>query len=1102
MSNCNNIDKILKRSGTNQLERYIDDLNPENLQLHDFSIEDWIIFAYNFAKHINFFDTDSNTASNNWQVFFASFGLSGKIPFRTSYEYQKIKNNITSILTQYKEEGKLTPHLTLFVSFLQLLEWSKKRFNKLTKRHLNFYYKKILQVDKLDFTADKVHVIFELAKRSVITQIAEKTAVDAKKDTEGKQLIYETNEELIANKASVASLKSVYNDIALKEFKSSAVAKTLDGLEEPLPKEKPYWYPFAYTSNEENFIELPNATIGFAIASPLFNLKEGLRIIEITINFEEKTGLEKFDITKLIEHIQIHGSGEKEWVTPIKLLPEIQNNLDADKPYTTSVKEKQIKFAFQLEKDAGALVNYNPEILVEKYQTTFPLLRFLIDTSKKKEQAVGHDIYQALISKAITNITIKIDVQAIKSVIIENDFGILKAKKPFYPFTTQPIKNSNFKITNEEVFSKNWKNLKVNLKWKNTPKNFKNWYNAYAGTQNKESFTMRNELLYKNEWIEVEDKQLLFSEIKTEEEMQLQFKNRKNKSPVNFKIRSVNQFVQKKDNTYLDKIHLDKIHLDKIHLDNIHLDNIHLGFESNITFTNKNIYEIGKVTSLRLSLNQSFLHKKYPNLYALAIISEANVDIKKVSIPNEPYTPLVEEISIAYTAEESINIGGNKTQFDFKTNRIQLFHEHPFGQSEEHKYLKTTKAAKGITTKGDDNENIFLVPNYEQGAFFIGLENAEVLQNVALLIQVLEGSENPLVSPFKKEETIDWSILCANKWKSLKETILTNSTANFLKSGIIKFTIPREATNKNSVLPEGYIWVRARMKKAYNAVCKVIDVHAQAVEATFKNNDNELSHLENGLPNETISKLITRTPQIKGVEQPYNSFNGVLQESDTAFYRRISERLRHKNRAISLWDYEHLILQKFPEIYKVKCLNHTKENNFIAAGHVTLVVIPDTVNKNVFDIYQPRVSKVLLNKVTCFINQLNTMHVNAEVINPKYEEIEITLEVKFHIGYDENFYQKQLEKDIIKFLSPWAFDESKTVVFGMELHQSTLINHLEKLVYVDYLQNIEIRKENILSANSVSPSNPKAILVSAKKHHINLATIICETFKEQEACQE
>jgi len=355
-------------------------------------------------------------------------------------------------------------------------------------------------------------------------------------------------------------------------------------------------------------------------------------------------------------------------------------------------------------------------------------------------------------------------------------------------------------------------------------------------------------------------------------------------------------------------------------------------------------------------------------------------------------------------------------------------------------------------------------------------------------------------------------VLCEDQWKSVQNEIIANSTDNFLTSGIVKFNIPREATTVNTRLPEGYIWVRAKMHRAYNAVCKVINIHTQAVQATLQNNNNVLDHLDKGLPSDTIKKLITRIPQVKGVAQPYNSFDGIPKESDLIFYRRISERLRHKNRAITLWDYEHLILQEFPEVYKAKCLNHTHievqneltKDHYQAAGYVTLVVIPDSINKNVFDIYQPRVSTSLINKIKRFINQYNTMHVAADVINPQYEEVKITLEVQFYEGYDERFYIQKMEEDITKFLSPWAFDPDTTVVFGVDFHKSMIIDYLEKLPYVDYLQNIVVEKnDSIVPENRIAPTTPKSILVSAKTHNISTVLTNCKGIKEQETliCQ-
>lgn len=1104
MGKCNDIDNVLKRNGTNQQERFVTQLDPSLFELNDFDVADWILFAYNFAKHINYFDTaNSDTTVGNWQDFFRDFGLEDStIPSRESNEiraYQRQKENITKVINTYKENGNLTPHLTLFVTFLQLLEHSKNRFNALTKRHLDFYYKNILQVDKRAATPDNVHVIFELAKKSVQEQIVVNTALNAKQDDNGTQLIYNTNNPLIANQATVASLKTIYNDVSLQELKASPVANTLDGLEEPLPENEPYWLPFGYNSQEKNFTELPDASIGFAIGSPLLNLKEGTRTVEITINFTTETvetayKLTDFDPSDIASIIAIYGSGKEKWVGPLalKIASDAVTGMS-----TKIVNNNQLVLSFQLNKDADAITNYNPAFLFEKYDTQFPVVQFLINTAKEDVTSVGHNFYRAIVNRRLAAIKVKVNVQEATAVHLENDNGRLNSKKPFFPFTPQPIKGANFYVNYEEAFSKSWTSVDVNFSWKNTPIGFADWYKAYlkpstsrekAGTYTnaiKETtiatdkqivtadayFTVANEILNAEQWDALEKTKVLFTPIPDDDD-----------------------------------------------------ENITIGYRCNVKITNGgNKYKFDKAGPIRLSLNQSFLQELFPRIYALALTSDA---VANATIPNEPYIPLAENITINYIAEETRTIQSQTLPIDditpivtvnnsvsYKNERIKLFHIHPFGQCEEHNYLKVQKHLKGITDVYDTpNIHSYIIPKYcNGGELFIGLENAQVQQNVALLIQVLEGSENPQTAPFGATEKVQWAVLCDDKWKNITNDIISNNTDNFLNSGIIKFSIPRQATQNNTRLPEGYIWVRAKMHKAYNAVCKAINIHTQAVRATFKDGENELSHLNNGLPAGTIKKLITRIPQVKGVTQPYNSFNGIPEESDQRFYRRISERLRHKNRAITLWDYEHIILQEFPDVFKVKCLNHTYiedennaiKDNYVAPGHVTLVVIPDSVNKNVFDIYQPRVSKALINKITTFINTKNTLHINANVINPRYEEVSVTLEVAFLESFDERFYSKQLEEDITKFLSPWAFSVEQEIRFGIDLHKSILIDYIEKLPYVDYLQNVVIEKDKVIMGNVITPSNPRSILVSAKSHNISTVLTTCtgEKIQEKIICQ-
>src|SRR5688572_24047575 len=107
MSNCNEIAEVLKRNGLDQSMRYDRALDPENLKLMGFGLEDWMKFAYNFAKDVNYFNEQDDTAADgDWQDFFPDF------------------TTIKTLLDDLESSDKLTPHLALFVCFLQLVEQS------------------------------------------------------------------------------------------------------------------------------------------------------------------------------------------------------------------------------------------------------------------------------------------------------------------------------------------------------------------------------------------------------------------------------------------------------------------------------------------------------------------------------------------------------------------------------------------------------------------------------------------------------------------------------------------------------------------------------------------------------------------------------------------------------------------------------------------------------------------------------------------------------------------------------------------------------------------------------------------------------------------
>ncbi len=1005
------------REGKSQMQRFLAELDPGNLELHDFDLFDWLLFANNFAKRVNYFDKDDNTTpKGKWGNFFLGDDAN-PIPRRESVEYQSMKKQVTDLISQFEQDSNLTPHLTLFVCFLKLLDFSKKAFNNLTKRHLDFYYNEILQIEKNDAKADKAYVIFELAKKAIQERIPDGTLLDGDKDANGKKRIYKTDEELIANQAKVVEIKSFLNDAEKRELKMAPVANTADGLGDKLSEDSNYWWPFGYNSdetisNKSIYKELPKAKLGFSVASSLFDLKEGERTVTLTIDFNKNSTqkLQNISKTDIENNIKVLCSGEKEWLSGIVL--RCNKN-----------EEEQLQLSFTLSKDFPAVVKYNKETLLETFQTDFPVVRFMIEGQKY------YDIYEALSEKLIKNIEIAVDVKGIKSVQIENDNDTLNSEKPYYPFTAQPIKGSNFYIKCPEMFSKKWQNADITINWKNTPDSIKDLYNGY--------------IIQPNQNISLAD-----------------FEGLESSSIVG------SDAYFKADTALLER----EVWYTKANDIEV-FKKVGDGYKTQFSINNIS-NESGTSESIRLTLNQSSLQDVYPKLYTLALSSNP---VKGKLIPNEPYIPFAEDIELNYSAKENAYsyLSKDSNGEASKSTGVQLYHEDAFGQYE-----------KEVETRS-------IVPVHENGGeLYIGLE-AIPQTTVSLLIQMLEGSENPLVETFQEKEFIEWHILSNNTWTDLSDYMLQNETRKFLESGIVKFKIPKDINVNHTRFTDGLVWIRAKSKRSYDAVCKIQGIYTQAVLATFQNQDNDLSHLNNGLEADTIKKLITRVPQVKSVSQPYNSFDGKYKEADVEFYRRVSERLRHKHRAITQWDYESLVLQEFPEVFKVKCLNHTSEISYLAPGHVTLMVVPNIKNKNAFDVYQPRVSRASLNRIQNYVNELNTMHVTAQVINPNYKEAKVETKAKFFEQYDETFYAKQLDEDIKKYISPWAFTDSKDIDFNVELNVNQLVTYLEQLYYVDYIDEIKILVNNVLQKQSLIEVDPKSILVSAKQHMVTITDQIC-----------
>lgn len=1090
MSNGTCIDKNpLQRDGTSQKQRMLEALDTNSVQLHAFSMKDWMHFAYEFAIHVNFFGTGSDTLpEGDWQNFFIR------------------ESDIDDFLNSEDRNQNTEPHMALFIAFLKLMAVSQEQLNGITKRHLDFYYHEVLQLNKKEYQADKVFVIFELAKNILEERVTDGTLLDAGKDKLKKSLQYATGNEAVVNAATAVQFKSIFHQKG-KSIRYADIANSLDGLGASLDKENPVWFAFGHDGTPDKYPQLPVARLGFALASQVLLMKEGTRTVDVKLLLEVPAAFNISVFAGMANRTTVLITGAKGWM----------NTRVETATITKSGNMATCLLACILDAKDDAVVAYDPVLHQEHYTTNLPVMRILFEA----EEDNGYEDYLELAKARMSTVTIDVRVEGYKGFVAENDNGVLDVSKPFMPFGVLPQKGSGFYLGSSEIFQKKWKSISFDIAWKDRPADFREHYMAYKTRFLSERISRQSyDLVYKTVKVNNNDVVQLQKDNGNEVTGDNYFtvdvsyvKDGKWTQPQNKELFEevplvVDSSAAQNSQFYLPSLlfqtgsNQNKFFIQQYYANTYSPYNVMMfnpGF-ANANTSDSNFTGNVKDNFLKISLVEDFLHQFYARLYAIAMSVEGGVAV----IPKEPYTPVIASLTATYTASAqhdfnfigSANTPANKLS-DYSARNIQLFHETPFGQSEQHVFLREQSYAPAIASR------ISLLPAYEsEGEFMVGLKDAVAGSIVSVLFQVAEGSENPEAPSFDNDTKIAWFGLGNNEWKPLtSDNITADSTNNFLRPGIISFLIPKEMNNGNTMMSNAFLWLKATLPAGvhFDSVSRFVDVKAQAVQAEFENHENNLDHLYSSLPAGSISKLVSRLGGIKKVIQAFNSFDGAPPESDTDFYLRISERLRHKNRAINIWDYERLILAKFPDVFKVKCQNHTSPKTAASPGHeidpgyVTLIPVPDVRNKNLYTVLQPKVSSNKLREIEMYIQGLNSMHIEFAAAQPDYDEVMFKFTVKFYKQYDPNAYVKTLNEELKKYLAPWAYDSEAQISFGGVLYKSVVIGFIEELPYVDFVTDFRMTVDGSNDQTAIKASSSGSILTTVKQHDITamLGDIVC-----------
>ncbi len=434
---------------------------------------------------------------------------------------------------------------------------------------------------------------------------------------------------------------------------------------------------------------------------------------------------------------------------------------------------------------------------------------------------------------------------------------------------------------------------------------------------------------------------------------------------------------------------------------------------------------------------------------------------RALKYPNEPYLPQALAVHVNYRASCTVfDVGRTNNQDE---NSSDFYHLLPFAG-----YRQLDCSSKSALP---------MLPHYAKaGNLYIGFAALTVPQSLSILFQMNGSSRAGLPD-------VQWDLLIKNQWQNLPPIDQTSDSTNGLQnSGIVVLEITAIDNTDNTILNNQYTWLRASVIDQAGDFPYTQAIFPHAISASLVIAD-EYVQVDPVLPAYSITGSLEDLPNIAQINQPLKSFGGRSPETYPAFKMRMGERLRHKDRAIQSWDYERLVLQQFPDIWKVQALPAHNGIHANAPGNVLVVVVPGANCIDCTDPTIPAAPDELLQHIKRYLQKRVSPFLQLHISNPVYVRVRVQVLVSFYNSVDTGENIDRLNSDLVQYLSPWFYNIARTTRDGDYASEADIASFILNRPYVSAMTGIKY----FYSPSVEELKTDWYFLTSAQKHDISIS---------------
>lgn len=926
------------------------------------------------------------------------------------------------------------PDTLLLRAFTEAMTIQRDALNKIPGRHLDFYYRDILEQKPLTGVADSVYLALATGAKTPVS-VPMGTLFNGGTEN-GQPILFSANDAAVINPAVI---DTVYTLCKVKDKPGITI-----GTQQAPPAEslklcvntcgtvatKPDgsiagWVCFGDTS-------IVGADIAFSVvfATPILLLRGGTRSVTVTLTL----------------------ANEQYFAPPAAIyLSTATSWLQVTNANTTS--PLVIEFTLTPDQDGIAPYPKNPEGISSEW----PLLKLEFNETVDWAQP-----------PIITQLDIAVDVSNLHSSTLYNDYGPAGGKLPFQLFGPTPMPGAAFTFGNNEVFSKPVSYLGIDISWNNLPAtSFKEYYSSYNNylaksgdgpnvQYNDQSFLASFAVLNNGNWIPPATEQppvsdvLLFVPVANIEPQKyeaitsytfaappggyiFQPAPHLQAAPYTLSAGSMNGFMRLSlrgtpwgfGSTLYPKV-ISYVTLNKVkELLPDDSDNLEKSDEEKMGLIKRTITKVK--------------HFLFGNNTQQPV-----EDKEDVKMPNVPFAPAISQFEITnYKAGATYNFGGTEGDATPANYPIDCYQVSKASSNLAYSNTAYNTVPGILPGSSDDGKGLSLFPAITfAGYMLIGLDRLVAPADLSLYFE-LSGAA--AATPVK--DNLGYFCQSNNKWKELN--VISDGTLGLSRSGIITISIPADIIAAKLLATDTpKYWIAITAKADISLYGKVSFLATNGVFATRLANELQYTTSIPVVPAGSISKMQLGVPGITSVIQPFPSFGGMQPETTSTMNNRVSQRILTKDRAVSTVDYFRLIKQRFESVYYVG-------TGYRSASKTTYVwVIKQFTGPDVPGAYQPAFENTGLTAILNWLTPRTSAFSNLAVDNFTLVPTTINAQIAVLPGNSFASIATEVETRINLFLSPWITTTQLQLAPGQKLTAAKVATVIKSVPGVKEVQNI------------------------------------------------